>query len=94
MLQVKDHGFQIGDHVRIVDKPLQFCDAGWMISMGQYCGMEATITGKSRYYRLDIDNGEWWWSEDCFAGGVKPQVLPDLDPVSVEELSSLFGGEF
>ena len=48
---------------------------GFNIYMSRRCGMVGTITnvqsaiyhGKEiNEYRLDIDNGEWKWSEDMF----------------------------
>lgn len=81
--------FQIGDRVRIVDVPNNHCVAGWHPSMDKYCGKEAVITGKCSYYKLDIDNGEWYWSSDIIRK-VMPE-LPDLDPVPPDALQILFG---
>lgn len=82
--------FQVGDRVRIIDVPNKYCAAGWNPAMDKYCGKEAVITSKYSHYKLDIDNGEWYWSSDIIRKVTMPE-LPDLDPVPPEALQILFG---
>lgn len=81
--------FQVGDRVRIVDEPNEYCQAGWTDDMDQYCGKEATVTSASRWCTLDIDRGRWSWSPDIITK--VPPELPDLDAVPPETFQILFG---
>ena len=49
--------FYIGDKVRIKDNCQSTDFLLFVDSMEQYEGREAYISGHSRYYTLDIDNG-------------------------------------
>ena len=61
------HKFKIGDKVRVrkdlvVDK---YYGCGFTERMEQYCGNKAKITRVSNtFYDLDIDNGEFAWTDD------------------------------
>lgn len=81
--------FQVGDRVRIVDEPNEYCQAGWAHEMDQYCGKEATVTRANKWCMLDIDGGCWSWSPDIITK-VSPE-LPDLDPIPPDALQILFG---
>lgn len=76
--------FNIGDVVRIVDKPYHDCPFTWIDAMSDYCGEETTITdvywfesSKTHGYSLDCDDGYCTWCENCFE--------PELD---IEESDS------
>lgn len=80
--------YRIGDIVLIVSKKPVNCSAGWCGGMGQYLAQVATITSLHKhgpYYRIDLDDGEFWWSEDCFDG-----ILADLPDLEVEESVDIF----
>lgn len=41
--------------------------------MRHYCGKSATITGVADTYSIDIDNGDFWWTDEMFEDD-EPQV--------------------
>lgn len=70
---------KVGDKVRIKSKEWYdknkdydgdvLCQGTYLSSsMAYYCGKMATITRieASNLYRIDIDNGEWWWTDGMF----------------------------
>lgn len=65
--------YEVGDRVLIrpdldsfeVDDFIE--SLNWDGEMSAYAGMEATITQVcSKSYKIDIDDGAWFWSEDTF----------------------------
>ena len=56
--------FYIGDKVRIKDDCQSTDFLLFVDSMEQYEGREAYISGHSRYYTLDIDNGCYSWCSE------------------------------
>lgn len=87
--------FKIDDKVKVKEHLEVDCDYGsdmFTSDMAKYRGKEATITdfregwGDSLVYVLDIDDGNWNWTEEMLEGlegkAVKPKVLCDKDSLS------------
>lgn len=87
--------FQTGDRVKVKDYLEAGCDYGsdmFTSDMAKYRGKEATITGfregwgDSLVYVLDIDDGNWNWTEEMLEGledkAVKPRIICDKDSLS------------
>lgn len=65
--------FQVGDVVRVVDKPYKRCPFGWVADMDHLCGKYVTIASVywSDYrntfaYYLEEDDYSFKWCENCF----------------------------
>lgn len=87
--------YKVGDTVRIVSSRANSTTVGWTGPMIDLLGQEATITyaevdNGTNYYRIDLDDEEYWWADDCFDERVVHE-LPDLDPVPPETFQILFG---
>lgn len=68
-----DQKYNVGDKVLIVNRPVE-CVFGWVTSMDQYCGEEATIkehrwstSHHAHLYKIDVDNERYSWCENCFS---------------------------
>lgn len=82
--------FKIGDKVKIredlVVDLLYGCDI-FVSDMSEYCGKEATITAirdsylKGVAYLLDIDNGEWYWTDEMLEDRLE-RKMNDKDIIS------------
>lgn len=85
--------YDVGDIVRIVDKPYRECVFSWVGSMDKYCSRTAKITGThgtwkgETAYTIDIDDGEHSWCAHCFM----PKAGPDFEQADDSELMTLFG---
>lgn len=75
--------YQVGDLVKVT-RGVYKCAFGYVSDMGDYIGQEAEITSvvadvpvrtgeRTNRYRIDIDDGEWSWCDDC------------LEPVETKE---------
>lgn len=94
--------YQIGQIVHIVEVPLdgehgnEECAAGWIPRMDDYCGERVEITGiasRDRYC-IDIDDGKFFWSADCFQESYGEYVdTTEQDAVEIDAaMESLFEG--
>lgn len=57
---------EVGDIVRIVDKPQFDCKAGWLPGMTRYYCLKAVVTSKYGLdmFLLNIDGNCYVWSDD------------------------------
>lgn len=81
--------FNVGDIVRIVDKPYYDCPFSWASGMDMYCSREAEIKSKeySAYfktyvYRISADNTNYAWCGNCF----EPLQELEIETASDDEL--------
>lgn len=81
-------GIEIGDIVRVTDKPDWECKAGWVSGMKNYCGLEAVVEGKIGYdeFLLDIDEHSYIWSDDIVT---KVEAPNEFDMKGFSELLRL-----
>ena len=81
-------GIEVGDIVRITDKPNWKCKASWMSGMTNYCGLEAVVEGKisSDEFLLDIDEHSYIWSDDIVT---KVEAPNEFDMKGFSELLRL-----
>lgn len=85
--------FYVGDTVVIRSNQKEFaCMSRCFVdSMAKYCGQTAQITLCHPYfefgtiYKIDLDNGLWWWDAACF------QEVSSLQEVQADELLSILG---
>lgn len=84
--------FEVGDFVKIVEKPYVGCPFGWVREMNEFRGREARITDVSRNtnstndaYYIDIDHHSYAWCFNCF----EHEPDPDIDE-SDKDLTALF----
>lgn len=90
--------FKNGDVVHIVKQPPRNCKSGWGGGMESYLGEEVVITdddtGYEDEYHIDVDQGEYYWSFDCFQetyGEVVEDAYPDDSEID-SAMESLFDG--
>lgn len=94
--------YQVGQIVHIVGIPMdgkhgnKECDAAWSSMMDEYCGERAEIVRVADHgrYHIDIDNGRFFWSPDCFQesyGEYVPTPEPDAAEIDAA-MESLFEG--
>ena len=85
--------FYVGDTVVIRSDQKEFACLSrcFIFDMSKYCGQTAQITHRytqspiGTIYRIDLDNGLWWWDAACF------QEVSSLQEVQEEELLSILG---
>ena len=68
-------------------------DPGWAPDMDQYFGMEARISyfdPEEGWVRLDIDDGQFWWSREMFQEYYDRGPIPD-DAEVASVVESLLG---
>lgn len=63
--------FQVGDNVRVVDKPYINCPFVWIGEMTLFCGKEVQIryawwSGGKNAYAYEIDGSSCIWCANCF----------------------------
>lgn len=68
-----------GQVVHIVTERVEV-DPGWVSDMDQYFGMEARVAylhDEEEWARLDIDDGNFWWSGEMFQEHYDHGPIPD-----------------
>ncbi len=64
--------FEVGDKVRIISSEQNDVNRNWNDKMEQYLGTVMTIKNVLRSgYRMEEDNGDWFWDNFRIAGQVK-----------------------
>lgn len=65
--------FNVGDVVRIVETPYNDCPFLWIETMSDMCGNTVTIASvewnlehSTHLYRIEEDNGDIAWCQNCF----------------------------
>lgn len=90
----RSYMFQIGDVVRIIDNPNRDCEAGWDRGMDEYCGRTAIVTSLYRWIDnavcIDIDGGEFIWSDDIVELFHHICEVPDLEVEESADICALF----
>ena len=76
--------FKVGDKVKIKEDLSfgHYSTVYFSTPMKGYRGKEAKITYVSPYdgtFNLDIDNGNWWWSEDMLEPFISKFTKSDLE---------------
>ncbi len=85
--------FYVGDTVVIRSNPKEFARLSrcFIFDMSKYCGQTVQITHRQPHsaigpiYKIDLDNGLWWWDAVCF------QEVSSLQEIQADELLSILG---
>ena len=81
--------FKIGDYVKIKEGLKARNTNNFAIDMEKYCGKVAKIIEiNSRYYKLNIDNGEWYWSYDMLEPASKKSYNVCVDGNKITVINS------
>lgn len=89
-------GYNVGDKV-VIKSLNRFIHCGARNEfMDKYCGRTATIVYKAcGYYKLDIDNLDWIWTDDMFENNNIEMFLPDTTQVrGILAPNACFAGTF
>lgn len=82
--------YKVGDKVKIREDLIvgnDYGSDGFVEEMEQYKGKTATITGAFMgKYDIDIDDGDWSWTDEMLEDIVKDDTVKDNTPMTVEDL--------
>ncbi len=85
--------FQIGEVVRVIDRPKRDCRVGWYSDMDEYCGMTATVVAHTSWTNgvlLDIDEGVFVWDAEIIEKVTPPCEVSNLDTDESVDISDMF----
>ena len=82
--------YKIGDKVKIREDLIvanDYGSDGFVEEMERYKGKTATITDVHwDKYEIDIDNGDWYWTDEMLEDIVKDDTIKDNTAMTVEDL--------